>query len=215
MGGGGGPPPPTPVIVGAFIMTFAAGLIDATTLLSAAGTTSTHMSGKVLKVGVYTADASIKAVTPSLCMVLAFFFGAMVAGISTATPRRKNLWTCSYMTIVVGLGYMCVSVSYLASGPDSEGRRRLASSSSSKPWYETEVVAPYLAAFFSGMQNGLLTTITGFMRTTHFTGTVTDVGLLIGQAYPTKMKDHAHWWKTRILSGCVSQPPSSSSSTPH
>jgi len=41
--------------------------------------------------------------------------------------------------------------------------------------------AIYVAALTAGLQNGLTTTMTGFMRTTHFTGTVTDVGLLLGQ----------------------------------
>jgi hypothetical protein len=41
--------------------------------------------------------------------------------------------------------------------------------------------AKYVAAFASGLQNGVLTVTTGFARTTHVTGTVTDVGLLVGQ----------------------------------
>jgi hypothetical protein len=41
------------------------------------------------------------------------------------------------------------------------------------------------------------------MRTTHFTGTATDVGLLVGQLYPLQMANPAHWWKLRILSGLL------------
>ena len=57
----------------------------------------------------------------------------------------------------------------------------------------------YVAALAGGLQNAMLTTITGFVRSTHVTGTWTDIGLLLGQAYPDKMSDHAHWWKTKIL----------------
>jgi len=45
--------------------------------------------------------------------------------------------------------------------------------------------------------------VTGFMRTTHFTGTVTDVGLLIGQIYPNNVKNPAHHWKLQILAGLI------------
>ena len=55
MGGGNAPPPPTPIIVGAFLMTFAAGLLDASTYLCL-HSTSTHMSGKVLKIGITAGD---------------------------------------------------------------------------------------------------------------------------------------------------------------
>ena len=189
MGGGGGPPPPSPVIVGAFIMTFAAGLLDATTMLSWAGTTSTHMSGKFLKVGVSTAQGDIKGLTPSFCMVFSFFIGAFSAGVMTATPKRKTLYTCALGMFIVGIGCCLTSILFLAAVPDAVA--------SGYPWYKTAVVAPYVAALTSGFQNAMLTTITGFMRSTHMTGTVTDVGLLCGQAYPDKMKDKAHWWKTR------------------
>ena len=41
------------------------------------------------------------------------------------------------------------------------------------------------------------------MRTTHFTGTTTDIGLLIGQIYPNNVKNAAHFWKLKILTGLV------------
>jgi hypothetical protein len=51
----------------------------------------------------------------------------------------------------------------------------------------------YVAALAGGLQNAMLTTITGFVRSTHVTGTWTDIGLLLGQAWPDKMEDAAHW----------------------
>ena len=163
------------------MMTFAAGLLDGVTLLSHTHTTTTHMSGKVLKTGTYAAVGSSDAITPNLSMVLSFLFGAILSGIATATPERKTPRTCARGCIVVGIGCCCVGL-MLTNKIDE---------------------AKYAAAFTAGMQNALLTTITGFMRTTHFTGTVTDVGLLIGQAYPLKVKDAAHIWKTKVLSTCI------------
>uniref|UniRef100_A0A7S2IK83 Uncharacterized protein n=1 Tax=Haptolina brevifila TaxID=156173 RepID=A0A7S2IK83_9EUKA len=207
MGGGGGPPPPTPVIVGAFICTFAAGLLDATTLLSWTKTTSTHMSGKFLSIGVYIGAADVKAAM-YFGMVSCFFLGSFFSGVLTRTPKHKNLWRCAFGIFLVGVGCCLTSVLFLVAGPEvaimyPRIGRQLAPIPGLLPWYKTTCLAPYMAALTSGFQNGLLTTITGFMRTTHMTGTVTDVGLLCGQAYPTKLKDKAHWWKTRILAGLI------------
>jgi hypothetical protein len=65
--------------------------------------------------------------------------------------------------------------------------------------------AKYVAAFASGLQNGVLTVTTGFARTTHVTGTVTDVGLLVGQGVTDKATwtNESHWWKARALSYLV------------
>ena len=64
--------------------------------------------------------------------------------------------------------------------------------------------AKYVAAFASGLQNGVLTVTTGFARTTHVTGTVTDVGLLVGQGVnKATWTNESHWWKARTLSYLV------------
>lgn len=63
--------------------------------------------------------------------------------------------------------------------------------------------AKFLASFAAGMQNSIITTTTGFMRTTHHTGTVSDIGLLLGQLYPDNIHNRAHVWKLQILSGLV------------
>lgn len=190
------------------MMTVVAGLLDATTLLSWAGSTSTHMSGKFLSVGVYISAADVKALM-YFGMVVCFFIGAFFAGWLTRTPKHKTLWTCAAGMAIVGVGCCLTSVLFIVAGKElSVPGRRLAPAASSGgpaalPWWKTPCAAPYMAAMTSGFQNAMLTTITGFMRTTHMTGTVTDVGLLVGQAYPTKMQDAAHWWKTRILAGLI------------
>ena len=209
MGGAVGPAPPTPVLVGTMIMTFVAGLMDVTTYLSVAKFTTTHLSTKILLIGVSATAGQVEAVTPYLVTALSFFLGAMCSGLATSTPKTKNLWTCAAMIMIVSLGYCLVALVFVVTEDDIYGRRLAGADPRTKEWYETAIVAPYLASFFSGMQNGLLTTITGFMRTTHMTGTVTDVGLLIGQAYPSKglpwskNHDHAHWWKIRWLSSLI------------
>ena len=78
MGGGNAPPPPTPIIVGAFLMTFAAGLLDAATYMCL-HSTSTHMSGKVLKIGITAGDLDSDIHVYAL-IVGAFLLGSAISG---------------------------------------------------------------------------------------------------------------------------------------
>ncbi|CAF1116749.1 unnamed protein product [Adineta steineri] len=60
-------------------------------------------------------------------------------------------------------------------------------------------VGAYLMSLAFGLQNGMCTTFSGaVIRTTHVTGTLTDIGLIVGQAifYPRTRK---HIWKLKVL----------------
>ncbi len=60
-------------------------------------------------------------------------------------------------------------------------------------------VGAYLISFACGLQNGMCTTFSGaVIRTTHMTGILTDIGLVLGQAifYPRTRK---HLWKLKVL----------------
>ena len=60
-------------------------------------------------------------------------------------------------------------------------------------------LAAYLIAFACGLQNGLCTTFSGaVIRTTHVTGILTDIGLIIGQAV-FHARTRKHLWKLKIL----------------
>ena len=60
-------------------------------------------------------------------------------------------------------------------------------------------VGAYLVSLGCGLQNGMCTTFSGaVIRTTHVTGILTDIGLILGQAifYPRTRK---HLWKLKVL----------------
>jgi hypothetical protein len=60
-------------------------------------------------------------------------------------------------------------------------------------------VGAYLISLACGLQNGMCTTFSGaVIRTTHVTGILTDIGLILGQAifYPRTRK---HIWKLKVL----------------
>lgn len=57
----------------------------------------------------------------------------------------------------------------------------------------------YLVCLGCGLQNGMCTTFSGaVIRTTHVTGTLTDIGLIIGQAI-FHQRTRKHLWKLKIL----------------
>lgn len=60
-------------------------------------------------------------------------------------------------------------------------------------------IGAYLISLGCGLQNGMCTTFSGaVIRTTHVTGILTDIGLILGQAtfYPRTRK---HLWKLKVL----------------
>jgi len=65
--------------------------------------------------------------------------------------------------------------------------------------WESLTPSAYFVCLGCGLQNGMCTTFSGaVIRTTHVTGTVTDIGLIIGQAIFHK-RTRKHLWKLKIL----------------
>lgn len=66
-------------------------------------------------------------------------------------------------------------------------------------YFTADKIAAFSTVFSCGLQNGMCTTYSGaVIRTTHVTGTLTDVGLIIGQAvfHP---KTRKNMWKLKLL----------------
>jgi uncharacterized membrane protein YoaK (UPF0700 family) len=124
--------PSTPIIVAAYVMTFVAGIIDAVTLLSFTKITTTHVSGALLKVGIYGAEGSIQAIEPNGGMLMSFIIGAIVTGACTSTPSRKTPITAAHIAITIGILFGLVGALL------QNGIRE----------------AIYLASFTAGLQNG-------------------------------------------------------------
>ncbi len=65
--------------------------------------------------------------------------------------------------------------------------------------WESLTPGAYLICLGCGLQNGMCTTFSGaVIRTTHVTGILTDIGLIIGQAIFHK-RTRKHLWKLKIL----------------
>eukprot|EP00242_Pyramimonas_sp_CCMP2087_P014901 CAMPEP_0198208524 /NCGR_PEP_ID=MMETSP1445-20131203/11875_1 /TAXON_ID=36898 /ORGANISM="Pyramimonas sp., Strain CCMP2087" /LENGTH=436 /DNA_ID=CAMNT_0043881949 /DNA_START=272 /DNA_END=1582 /DNA_ORIENTATION=- len=161
-------------------MALQAGMLNGLTWISPiTATTSSHMTGTVAKGAIWIAENELKAKGgPALALATSFFAGSLTSGMLTGFPRYNNLTTLSHCIL-----YMSVML-FVAAVLMTEGYSE----------------AKYIVAYVNGLQNAMLTSATGFARTTHVTGTITDIGILIGHSLNKKVRGNkSHWWKCRAL----------------
>jgi uncharacterized membrane protein YoaK (UPF0700 family) len=134
-----------------------------------------HMSGAVSHLGVAMASRPVPEALGALTIIAAFFLGSVVSGVlvgrHTALPGRRY----GVVLFIQGLSLAAAGSCLFA---------RIA-------------VGVPIAAFACGIQNAMSSSYYGLaMRTTHVTGMVTDLGVIVG-----------HWlrhrrfsrWKARVL----------------
>jgi uncharacterized membrane protein YoaK (UPF0700 family) len=161
--------------VGGALLAGSAGFVNAV-LLSFFQVPVSHMSGAVSHLGVAMASRPVREALGALTIIVAFFVGSVVSGAvvgrDTALPGRRY----GVVLLIQGLALAAA------------GGCLYARISSGVP----------LAAFACGVQNAMSSSYYGLaMRTTHVTGMVTDLGVVVG-----------HWlrhrrfsrWKARVLS---------------
>jgi uncharacterized membrane protein YoaK (UPF0700 family) len=155
------------LLAGGALLTGSAGFVNAV-LLSFFHVPVSHMSGAVSHLGVATASGLFREALGALTIIAAFLAGSVVSGIlvgrDTALPGRRY----GVVMFIQGLALAAA------------GGCLYARVSTGVP----------LAAFACGMQNAMSSSYYGLaMRTTHVTGMVTDLGVIIG-----------HWLRHRRFS---------------
>ncbi|KJY82851.1 membrane protein [Vibrio galatheae] len=143
---------------GAFLLALLAGTVNAIGLLGFQHQAVSHISGTVTLIG-----TSIEAFDPQtghlFLILISFLFGSVLSGVfieSTALRfgRRYGIALC-----VEGL--LLFNAYWLLEQNHQSGQ--------------------YLASAACGLQNAMITTFSGaIVRTTHMTGIITDLGLMIG-----------------------------------
>lgn len=138
-----------------------AGMVNSVAYLSL-GAFVSHVTGSLTKVGMAVEGTYQPAIWyQPILLVLCFLLGSVMCGIVVVGPEvqfGKSL----YGLVLLVNSALLTATSFLAD-------------------YDRDV-APYLAAVACGLQNGMCTMHFGaVVRTTHVTGLVTDVGLLIGR----------------------------------
>ncbi len=143
---------------GAFLLALLAGLVNAIGLLDFQHQAVSHISGTLTQLATSVGNGSPDA-WHLLAIVLSFLVGAMLSGLfieSTALKlgRRYGVALCIE-------GFMLVASMQLLKFDLVYGQ--------------------YFASAACGLQNAMITTFSGaVIRTTHMTGILTDLGLMIG-----------------------------------
>jgi len=162
------------ILPGAIALSGTAGYVNSV-VLGFFDTPVSHMSGAVSRLGLSLAEGQRVHAFGSFFIVLGFLFGAVVAGIfvgaTKLVPSRR------YGVVMMVEGVLLLAATLLLLRKSAFG--------------------PVVAATACGLQNAMSSSYCGLMiRTTHVSGVVTDLGVMIG-----------HWirhrrivmWKIRFL----------------
>jgi uncharacterized membrane protein YoaK (UPF0700 family) len=146
------------LLPGALAFAGTAGFINSIAL-GAFGSPVSHMTGAVSYFGIELAGGSLRNALATLTIILSFMLGAALAGLIVGAqdlaPGRRYGWSlCCEGALLAG------SMALLTSGHTS---------------------GVLLIAMACGLQNATTSSYFGLMiRTTHVTGTVTDIGVMLG-----------------------------------
>lgn len=133
------------------------------------------------------AQGNIDAFGLQICMILCFCFGNFIVGVITPSVKPYRIEPAYGPTFMLG-GIFLIAASVLAA---VQGDKDTVGSQF------TDNAVFYLVALASGIQNGLSSTYSAnLIRTTHLTGTTTDIGLYAGQLVRGNTKNT---WKLLVL----------------
>jgi uncharacterized membrane protein YoaK (UPF0700 family) len=149
---------PNGVIAGGFVLAFLAGFVNAS-LLSFYDVPVSHMSGAATRLGIDLGAGHSAELTTLALIIGAFFSGAVVSGsligrTSLRPGQRYGAVLLLEAAALAGAGWLLA---------------------------HQQRTSLYAAAYACGMQNAMASSYYGLViRTTHLTGIVTDLGVLLG-----------------------------------
>lgn len=147
------------VWVGAWILAFIAGIINAVGFLSFEHQAVTHLTGTTTLLGVAIAASNFLIILHLLGVLGSFFFGAVVSGLVIQNSTLKLGRRYSIVLLLESV-VLIVAVQLL---------------------YQNKIWGTYLAGFACGLQNAMASTYSGtVIRTSHVTGMITDLGIFLG-----------------------------------
>ncbi|MFZ5444713.1 MAG: YoaK family protein [Myxococcota bacterium] len=166
---------PAWITLGGAYLAATAGYVNAVGFISAQQHGLTHVTGQVTKVGIELSRADLGATYRAAMLVVWFFAGAVLSG---AIIRRAELSERG-RRYGVAMGFegalLGAATLLLWRG---------------EPWGDN------LVAMAAGLQNAMATSYSGaVVRTTHMTGIVTDLGILVGHM----LRGHAPEWPKMTL----------------
>ena len=147
------------VLVGGVVLAFIAGIINATGVLGVARQGITHLTGTTTLLGTAIGQGDLAAILHFAGLIGAFVAGCVASGViiqdSTLRLGRR------YGVVLAIEALLLLAAVPLLDGGHASG--------------------DYLASAACGLQNAMASTYSGaVLRTTHFSGTLTDLGIFLG-----------------------------------
>ena len=144
---------------GAFVLAAIAGYLNAVGLLGFEHQAVSHLTGTATLIGVSLTEGSFGTLAHLGGILLAFLLGAAVSGL-LVHGHRLRLGRAYEMALVLEAALIFLAMALLTNN---------------------NIYGHYAASAACGLQNALATSYSGaVVRTTHITGLVTDLGLLLG-----------------------------------
>ncbi len=168
------------------LLALSAGFVNAVALLIFALPVG-NLTAVTTQLGMKTANPWLYEGHVLLAVLVGFFFGALTAG--AVLPREAIVSGARPAAVL--LGEACLLLLAAAAVEDTFVKDMLDGTG-----VETQAVQAFFAASALGLQNGLTSSFREMaVRTTHFTGTITDLGLMIGRS----RKSGIDRWKAATL----------------
>ncbi len=162
------------ILLGAVYLSFIAGFVNAISL-SYYNVPISHMTGAVTRLSIDAAAFDYSEFRNILFIITGFFFGAIFSGVIIGVQKFRPSLEYSVLLIIESV---LLGVSFFLFKSNSK-------------------FALFFVAFACGQQNAMASNYLGLViRTTHLTGIVTDLGVLIGQTFKHKKPN---LWKIYFL----------------
>jgi uncharacterized membrane protein YoaK (UPF0700 family) len=173
---------PAWVYASGFLLAAIAGAVNAVAWLGVEHKGITHATGAITEASTRLAHHDWSAAAHSIAVVAAFLVGAMLSGVVVAHEQLR-------LGRRYGIGFVIESALLFGAFVVRD--------------HTLVFFSDYLAAAACGLQNALATSFSGaVVRTTHMTGVVTDLGLLLGHALRGQKPDMWKFWLyVSLLSG--------------
>lgn len=147
------------VLLGGGVLAFNAGMINSIALLGFTHQAATHATGNFTRLAIAISQRDVQAIDEMFFILIFFFMGAVLTGVILKDGHLKL--RKEYGWVLVIESGLLFAASY---------------------WFhQGSVLGEYFASMAAGMQNAMASTYSGaIIRTTHLTGVLTDLGVLIG-----------------------------------
>ncbi|MED5239749.1 MAG: YoaK family protein [Pseudomonadota bacterium] len=166
------------VEVGAFLLAFLAGSVNAVGLLGFSHQSVSHLTGTSSLLGLALADLDLSVALHLLLTLLSFLAGSALSGLLITSTALK-LGRHYGFSLLIEAGLLILAMVSLQRGSD---------------------LGIYLASMACGLQNAMVTTYSGsIIRTTHLSGIFTDLGIMLGNWLRGTPLDARRLWLFLLL----------------